>query len=939
MSFSWLAIEFADIPQKLREALGRLGYRQLNALQVASLKLARVYENLLLVAPTGSGKTEAALLPVLEELTVNGGEPVNVLYITPLRALNRDIHFRMKELIELLGFSAEIRHGDTPQSVRRRIADSPPHLLITTPETLQYLLVDKKLRPALRNVKWVIVDELHELIDDKRGVQLALALERLRLLTPKVRVIGLSATLHDPHAALRFLIGNRPGKVVEWGEKKSFAITVEEPPAPGDGGAGDPFTEAAAKIADYAKTGGVLIFTNTRDTAELLGRILSRDYDLNVRVHHGSLSRAEREEVEQLFREGAVHAVVATSSLELGIDIGYVKLALQCGSPRQAVKLIQRVGRAGHRLHEVSIGVVIPLGLEDMVESAVLARRALGKHLEEPRLFREPLDVLAHQIAGLILEHGSLEVERVYRIVTRAQPYENLSAHRLIELLRFLDQLGVLRFEGDKVRMGRRTISYYFSSASMIPDSPALEVVDAASRRVIGHVDYSFASLLESGKAIILGGRTWVVEDVDVEAGKVVVRELFEELGEPPVWTGASLPVEWRAAREVGALYRRVAEFLGEAEKLEKLRREYLLPPEGFRRLVELVEKQAKSFGFVPDENHPVVEVARQRGRGFIVIHSYLGTRGNNLLALLLAYAVRAVLGITVKYFSDPYRVLLIAQRPLTRAECESILKSGLPLALGRVSDAVRESHAYELELLHAASRMGVIDRRKQKEVSINLGILKKKLRGTPVDEEAIQSCLVEHFDYECVLQFAKKIEKGLFKVVEVPELSPLAQLIFEKPAVRTGIMATGIPVEAILEVVKRRLENSRVTLFCALCGEWQTEVKVTDAKSLVACPRCGSRAIAVLRSYETDAISAFKKWRRGAKLGEEEKKLVEKVRQTANLYMSYGYKAVLTLAGHGIGPATAKSILSRSPDEEALLRNILEAELNYTKNRKYWED
>ncbi|MEM0087432.1 MAG: DEAD/DEAH box helicase [Thermofilum sp.] len=939
MSFSWLAVEAADIPERLREALRRLGYRQLNALQVASLDFARAYENLLLVAPTGSGKTEAALLPILEALLKDGGEPVNALYVTPLRALNRDIHYRVKELVELLGFSAEIRHGDTPQSARRRIAEKPPHLLITTPETLQYLLVDKKLRPALRNVKWVVVDELHELLDDKRGTQLALALERLRLIAPKLRVIGLSATLRDPHAALRFLVGSRPGKVVEWEERKSFAISIEEPPASSDGEALDPFGEAAAKIAELAKSGGVLVFTNTRDTAELLGRVLSKDYSLEVRVHHGSLSRAEREEAEHLFRSEAVKAVVATSSLELGIDIGYVKLVVQYGSPKQAVKLIQRVGRAGHKLHETSRGVVIPLGLEDMVEAAVLARRALRKNLEQPRLFQEPLDVLAHQVAGLIMEHGPLPFEKLYRIVTRAHPYENLSAGRLARLLRFLEQLGVLRFDGEHVKMGRRTISYYFSSASMIPDTPSLEVVDAASRRTIGHLDYSFASLLDRGKSVILGGRTWLVEDVDVESGKVIVRELFEELGEPPVWTGASLPVEWRAAREVGSLYRRVAEALGDPVKLEKLRKEYMLPPQGFSRLVSLLEKQVRGFGFVPHENYPTIEVTRQKGRVFVVVHSYLGTRGNSLLAILLAYAARAALGVTVKYFSDPYRVLLIAQRPLSRADLESILKSGLQLALANCGEAVRESYAYELELLHTAGRVGVIDRRRLKELNINLKILKKRLRGTPADEEALQSCFVEHFDLESVERFAEKVSRGLFVIAETPELSPLSQLIFEKPAVRVGIMASGIPVEAVLVAVKRRLESSKVVLFCALCNEWQAEVKVADAKSVGSCPKCGSRALAVLRSYELSAITAFKKWRRGGMLSEEEKKLVEKVRQSANLYMSYGYRAVLALAGHGIGPSTARNILSKSSDEEDLLRNILEAELNYTKNRKYWED
>jgi ATP-dependent Lhr-like helicase len=933
----WRGLDHVDLHPKLRGALRGLGYSQLNALQVSSLERAKVYENLLLVAPTGSGKTEAAMLPILESLLAEGGKPVYTLYITPLRALNRDIHFRVKELWEKLGFSAEIRHGDTPRSARRRIAESPPYLLITTPETLQFLLVDKRFREALGNVKWVVVDEVHELLDDKRGTQLALALERLRLLAPRLRVVGLSATLRDPQLALNFLTGGRPGVVVEWEERKSYEVTVEEPPLPKDGGEPDVFRDSLARVAEKAREEGVLVFTNTRDTAELVGRMLSMDYGLSVRVHHGSLSRAEREEVERMFREGSLQAVVATSSLELGMDIGYIRLVVQYGSPRQAVKVLQRVGRAGHRITEVSKGVIVPLGLEDMVEAAVLAKRAVRGDLEEPRLFTESLDVLAHQVAGLVLEYGSLSFEKLYRVVTRAYPYSNLSAGLLARLLRFLDQLGVVRFDGETVRMGRRTISYYYSSASMIPETPSLDVVDAASRRTIGHLDYSFASMLSEGKAIILSGRTWVIEDVDVESGKVLVRELTGELGEPPIWAGMSLPVEWRAAREVGSLYRRLFEALGSSEKLERIRREYSMPPGGFRQLLELVARQARQgLGL---DGRILVEVSRSKGRGFIAVHSFLGTRGNNLLAVLLAYAARAVAGVSARYFADPYRVLLVTSRPLSAAEAEEVLRRGLPLALASLEEVIRDSYAYDVELLNIAGRMGVVDRRKLREAAVPLSVLKRKLRGTPADEEAIRSCLVEHFDLERVQQLLGKVETGFYRVVEVQELSPLAQLIFEKPAVKSGIIAAGIPVETVLNAVLRRLESSKVILFCALCNSWQAEVKVSEAKNYPACPKCGSRAIAVLRSYEADAIHVFMRWRRGEKLTKEEMKLVEKVRHSANLFMSHGHKAVLTLAGHGIGPATARVILAKSPDMESLLRNILEAEVNFTKNRKYWED
>ncbi|UNQ73037.1 DEAD/DEAH box helicase [Infirmifilum sp. NZ] len=929
------------LPRPLLEVLEKEGYSSLNYIQVQALRLS-THSNLLIVAPTGSGKTEAAILPILKGLLEERGQPIYALYVTPLRALNRDINLRMRDLFTSLGFAAEIRHGDTPLSQRRKIAEHPPHLLITTPETLQFILVDKRFRGYLQNLRWVVIDELHELIDDKRGVQLTLALERLRLASRGLKVIALSATLRDPYDALDFISGGRGGAVVEWGERKTYRITIADIAKPKEG-APSPIPpelyERVKLIAEEASKGGVIVFTNTRDTAELLGRILSRDFGLDVRVHHGSLSREEREEAEALFKQGKVKAIVATSSLELGVDIGYARLVFQFGSPRQAVKLVQRVGRAGHRLDVVSEGIIIPLGVEDAVESAVIARRAVQGKLESLDTFTSPLDVLAHQIAGLLLEFREVRIDWVYAIVTRAKPYRELSYSTLLDLLRFMDSIGIARLDGDNLRMGRRTISYYYSAASMIPDNPSFDVEDIASRRRIGHLDYSFASMIDRDKVIILAGRAWKIEDVDIERNKVYVTEYTGELGEPPVWTGTMLPVEWRVAREVGSLYRRLSELLPKGRDQELLAK-YGIPSSVAAELKGIIERQLK-LGIIPTEHNLVVEVQRQGGKTIAVLHTYLGTKGNNLLALLLAYAVRGFYGVSARYYSDPYRVLIYVASDLSPERIEAVIRDGLPWALERLRDAVRESNAYMLELLHVATRMGVIDRGKGKIESGYLSILNKKLKDTPVDVEAINSCMVEHFNLGGVERLVESVREGKRKVhvFSVTELSPLAQLIFEKPFVKTGVVSAGLPVSSVVTAVLKRLENTQVLLFCMHCSEWSAELRVGDAKSVKACPRCGSRALAVLRPYEAENLKAIKKWRKGAKLTPEEEKFVEKARQTASLFVSYGYLAVLALAGHGVGPSTAKAILSKSRDVDSLVKNVLLAEANYTRTRKYWED
>jgi ATP-dependent Lhr-like helicase len=923
------------LPGKLIAGLGSLGYRSLNYVQVKSLEASQFSQNILIVAPTGSGKTEAAILPILRDLIGEGGEPISALYISPLRALNRDIYGRMISLFRLLGFEAEIRHGDTPQSARRRIAENPPHLLITTPETTQFILVDGRYREKLRNLRWVVVDEVHELLDDKRGAQLSLALERLRLLAPNVRVIGLSATLSNPSTALRLLSGRRPGTVIEWQEKKPYEVLVEDLREEGD------LEEGLRRVAELCRGGGVIVFTNTRDTAELIGRVLSHNYGLNVRVHHGSLSRSEREEAEKLFKEGKIHAVIATSSLELGIDIGYARLVVQFGSPRQAIKLVQRVGRAGHTLRETSRGVIVPLFLEDAVESAVLARRGLSGNLEEQQPHGKPLDVLSHQIAGLLLEYRELSVEKLYDVVTRAFPYENLEFRELVELLAFMHSIGTAKFLDGRVLMGRRTISYYYSSASMIPETFSFDVVEMASRRVIGALDYSFASVIGKGKVIILGGKAWNVEDVDVDANKVYVTENVQEFGEPPIWAGMSLPVDKKASREVASLYRRVGEDLDSPGRLEKLRAFYNLPRGVFERLVELIGREVGILGVVPSERNAVVELVRSRGKTLVVVHSYLGTKGNNLLAFLLAEAFRGYTGSSAKYFSDPYRVLLVSEEYVSASKLREIIVEGLKWKLQFLDEAIRESNSYLVEFTHVASKMGVIDVKRSKPEPGVLSNVRRRLVGTPVDRETIRAAIFEHFDLPAVEEFLRQVESGERPLIvrELSDLSPLAQLIFEKPAVRAGVVASEIPASSIIQAIIKRVENSHVLLYCINCGRWWQTIKVSEYEAFSKCPRCGSRALAVLRPYEEEKVRILEKWRRKERLTAEERKFVEKARQTASLVLSYGYPAVFVLAGHGVGPTTARNILSRGVDIEVLARNVLQAEANYTRTRKYWEE
>ncbi|MDP2717114.1 MAG: DEAD/DEAH box helicase, partial [Candidatus Micrarchaeota archaeon] len=363
-------------------------------------------KSVLLMAPTGFGKTEAALLPILSKLVAEKGDGVQCLYITPLRALNRDMLLRMQFFCKMLGLSLGVRHGDTSAYERVKQKERPPNVLITTPESLGALLV-AGMRDSLTNVRFVVVDEVHELAYSKRGLQLTASLCRLGLLS-KFQVVGLSATVASPPDVAAFL-GKGVG-VIDCSHLRQLDLSVVTPKT-GPAIAGiRPETAARVHalvelVNRHQKT---LVFVNTRFLAEALGALLGPVLGERFAVHHSSLSREARLETEEAFKKGELSALVCTSSLELGMDIGAVDLVVQVGSPRQVARLVQRVGRSGHKHHLTPKGVVVAQDALDEVEAEVLVALAHKGRLESHALRFLPLDVLAHQLCGLVMEYGRI---------------------------------------------------------------------------------------------------------------------------------------------------------------------------------------------------------------------------------------------------------------------------------------------------------------------------------------------------------------------------------------------------------------------------------------------------------------------------------------------------------------------------------------------------
>ena len=626
----------------------------------------------LLTAPTGSGKTLAAFLHCLDRLVRAGlegriDEVPTTVYVSPLKALSNDIHLNLQEPLEGLAALARergleldpiriaVRTGDTPAADRRAAVKRPPHLWVTTPESLYILMTSDSGRRALATTQTLIVDEIHALADDKRGAHLALTLERLADLTgAPLQRIGLSATVHPIEEVARFLLGSAAAAglqncdIVDEGRRRPLDLGIEVPkielgPIATQAVWDDTLDRVAALASEHRTT---IVFANTRRLVERVAhQLAARLGDEAVAPHHGSLSRAIRLRSEERLKTGAAKVCVATASLELGIDVGTVDLVCQIGSPRSVAVALQRIGRSGHALGRTPKGRLFPLTRDELVECAALLRLARRGEIDRLEVPRWPIDVLAQQIAAEAAARPSgLDEEELFDAVRRAWPYRDLPRERFDQVVAMLSE-GVATVRGRrgallhrdgvhrKLRARRGTRLLALTSGGAIPDNADYDVVKDPEGVFVGRVNEDFAIESMAGDVFLLGNAAWQIRRV--ERGRVRVEAAPGATPTVPFWLGEAPARTRELSAAVGTLREEVDRRGAGAQRF--LEEEAGIEAEPARQIVEFIAEGKRVLGVVPSSTRIVAERFFDETGGMqLVIHAPLGGRINRAWGLAL---------------------------------------------------------------------------------------------------------------------------------------------------------------------------------------------------------------------------------------------------------------------------------------------------------------
>jgi len=772
--------------------------------------------NVLVTSPTGSGKTLAGFLPVIStlvDLAEKGKleDKVYAIYVSPLRALNNDIKRNLEEPlkeiyelarkknIKLQEIRIAVRTGDTTQGERQRQLKKPPHILITTPETLAIILSTPKFSIYLTNVRYLIVDEIHAIAENKRGSHLTISMERLeRLQQGKMVRIGLSATIHPLEEVAKFLVGyDDDGKerdciVADVTFEKKMDIKVISPIEDFFSGEEVKLYDLLAELIKSART--CLIFTNTRSATERVVYHLKKILDYPIKAHHSSLSREVRLEVEEELKSGKLKAVVSSTSLELGIDIGYIDLVILLGSPKSINRALQRIGRSGHRLNEVSVGRIVVLDHDDLVECVVLAKEALERRLDRTHIPKKPLDVLCQHIVGMAIEK-KWSVDEAFKLIKRAYPFKDLKKEEFIEVLKYLSGkyselekekvYGKIWFDGKEFGKRSRLLRpMYYLNVGTIPDEVAISVI-TKDGKFIGKVEEDFAERLVKGDIFVLAGRTF--RFLGSSGMNIIVEEVKGEKPTVPSWYSEQLPLSYDLALRIQKFRAMMEELLDKYDEeyiVEFLMKEYNIERNTAKAIYRYFAEQ-KMFE-IPTDKKLVVEEFKDEDMFCYIFHTLVGRRANEAISRVFAYRIGKIKNCNIQIAVTDNGFMLKLPEKIERNEIIKLFD--IKNFREDLRNALDKTEILRRRFRHVAVRSFMILKnylgkeksvwKQQMSADALLKLLKKYLPDFPVLKETYREIMEDCMDIENALDYLSKVGKEI-EIKFIKGLSPFALNIF----------------------------------------------------------------------------------------------------------------------------------------------------------------
>jgi ATP-dependent helicase Lhr and Lhr-like helicase len=914
------------IERQIIESFKDEGFQNLTKIQSISIPVMARMKNCLLVAPTGSGKTEASIIPIFSLLENDRDNNINmtdnnaiiVLYITPLRALNNDVLRRIMNYAKKRDLDAQIRHGDTTRTARQKLIKKPPHILITTPESLGIILTHERFQSYLKHLRWVIVDEVHELIGNERGTHLTVSLERLENISShNVVRIGLSATVGNLKDAANFISGtNRKCAILVDNTIRKYDIDVKYL----KGSISNVAKFVTKYLNDNKICGSILLFTNTRDEAEYIGTTIRNQNDIPIEVHHGSLSRETREEAEIKLREGLTGIVVCTSSLELGLDIGSVELVIHYGSSKQVSKLVQRIGRSRHVNFKSAKGLIIANSGDDELECLSIINRMKKRSIEIQEPHTDALDVVSHHLVGFVISTSeSKKLDEFYQIITSAYPFRSLSFSDLEQCAGLLDSFKIIKYDPKNKTYARRIKSYkyYFENISTIPNIVKFEVMDVIRKKRIGTLDQQFIGEFgERGNVFILKGTQWRIVSVDDNKLQVNVEQVFGSPINIPHWIGEMIPVDYETAVEVGKLRNKVLNDSNINVESE-------------------IKNTLQKIPIIPDSKNIVIESVINKNA--VVVHSTFGTKINNTLSSLFSTFLASYVGHLVETKSDPYRILLSSSVRLSRINIEKVFYDEYDVEAILITSL---SNTYNLNwrVWMVSKKFGLVDKNAIYDKRLARFIYDRYSK-TPISKESIRELIHDKYDVESTQQILQKIRNREISIhwFDLSLFSPLAQSIIEH---QSKSSSSPLSIErGVLELIKERLDKTKHRLICIRCGKWERLVETREIVESISCKVCGSRLITTTFSSDYELSKIILNKLKGLEINREQNHKFERAWKAASLINNFGKKALTVLSGYGIGVETAARILRNYVDDENLYKNIYDAERQYVTTRGFWND